>query len=256
MPTVTLLAKGYGATNRRIIEGILRSKLEGLKVRIRIVNATERGWIQLCVEGEDESVALRFLQKEIGICPENLQNVEAGSIFTGRLVSLEKSTEKLFVDVGVFSPNVVDAGIPLSHLQALLMDGRKEKLNSIVRLFNFCENLPMIIEISGLDENSQRLKATIAEEQLSRYDFWMRSLLDRLVILGVSLTQVRHAVKALGLSRDIVKTEQLGLLEYAAECKLGTDAAGLISRIGKALPSAKFSLFCPRKIQQVYARAR
>jgi len=40
----------------------------------------------------------------------------------------------------------------------------------------------------------------------------------------------------------------LGLFEHAIVCKLGTDAAGLIPKIGKKLWSAKFSVFSPKRI--------
>jgi hypothetical protein len=33
-------------------------------------------------------------------------------------------------------------------------------------------------------------------------------------------------------------------------CKLGTDAAGLISKIGRILKSAKFAVFNPKKIME------
>jgi hypothetical protein len=39
------------------------------------------------------------------------------------------------------------------------------------------------------------------------------------------------------------------MFEHALTCKLGTDAAGLIPKIGKKLPSATFSIFNGRRIQ-------
>ena len=42
--------------------------------------------------------------------------------------------------------------------------------------------------------------------------------------------------------------ESLGLFEYALTCKLGTDAAGLIPRIGKILKTAKLTVFNPKRI--------
>jgi hypothetical protein len=41
----------------------------------------------------------------------------------------------------------------------------------------------------------------------------------------------------------------LGLFEHALVCKLGTDAVGLISKVGRGLRNARFVVFSPRKIR-------
>jgi hypothetical protein len=73
-------------------------------------------------------------------------------------------------------------------------------------------------------------------------------LLDRLLILGASYSEVETAVKIAEVNRDIVYIEQLGMLEHALVCKLGTDAAGLIPKVGKILGRASLSVFNPRRI--------
>jgi hypothetical protein len=40
------------------------------------------------------------------------------------------------------------------------------------------------------------------------------------------------------------------MFEHALTCKLGTDAAGLIPKIGKKLPSATFSVFNASRIER------
>jgi hypothetical protein len=42
----------------------------------------------------------------------------------------------------------------------------------------------------------------------------------------------------------------MGMFEHALTCKLGTDAAGLISKIGRKLRNARFTVFNPRKIRK------
>jgi hypothetical protein len=39
------------------------------------------------------------------------------------------------------------------------------------------------------------------------------------------------------------------MFEHALVCKLGTDAAGLISKLGRILRSARFAVFNPRRIR-------
>jgi hypothetical protein len=55
------------------------------------------------------------------------------------------------------------------------------------------------------------------------------------------------AVAQAGLNRDVIDVETLGMFEHALVCKLGTDAAGLIGRVGRKLRKAKFTVFNPKK---------
>lgn len=248
MSTVTLLTKVYNGFQLRLVDNFLKSTLKGLRVKTETCEVTPRGWVQIAVSGEDEKVALRYLADEIGLCPTRLENVEKNAVLNGRLTSMGKSKNELSVDIGVSSPEVVDATIPLQQLQAQLVDGRKVALKKIVELFGFCENLPLITKVSGTSEDKSHIEAMLSERQLTRLKGWTTSLLDRLMIMGSSDYEVRLALKRASLKRDVVSVESLGLFEHAVVCKLGTDAKGLIPRIGRNLRNADFSIFSPKKI--------
>lgn len=248
MPTVTLLAKTYGGFHQEAFDKILKPMLKGLEVETKICGVTSRGWIQVAVSGEDENAALRYLADEIGLCPTYLSNVEKFSTMKGCVTALNKGKDKLYVDVGVFSPNTIDAAIPLQRLQAQLVDGRKFALKKLVELFGFCENLPLTVKVCGIDEENGQIEAMLSEKQLRTHEKWIKSLLDRLIILGAPVSQVRWALKTEKCNRDVIDIESLGLFEHALVCKLGTDARGLIPKIGKTLKNANLSVFTPRKI--------
>jgi hypothetical protein len=248
MTTVTLFAKTTGASQTKHAENHLQSLLEGLKVDAKIVGAADCGWIQVALSGEDEKIALNFLTREVGLCPERLENVKRFSTVTGRITALTHCEDRLAVDVGVFSPDVIHATVPLQSLQAQLVDGRKVALRNIVELFGFSGSLPLSVKILGVDYEERRIEAVLADKQLAKYGEWMRSLLDRLTVLGASRENVESALERAESKRDVVAVESLGLFEQAIVCKLGTDAAGLIPRIGRALSYATFSVFSPRRI--------
>ena len=253
MPTVTLFAKAYN--NRRLdnFDKNLKSTLEGLKVEVKTCGATARGWIQISVSGEDENVALRYLDDRIGLCPASLDNINRFSTIKGRITNLDKSRNELRVDMGVFSPSIYDAVIPLARLQAQLVDGRKISLKEIVELFGFCENLPFTVKIDSVDRDKSLIEAEVAEKQRRQYIAWTESLLDRLFILGTSLSGIELAVEEAGFNRDVVNIEPLGGFEYAVVCKLGTDAVGLIPKLGSALKRQRLRPFIP---QRIVARCR
>jgi hypothetical protein len=248
MPTVTLLIKVYNDFQLKLIDKFLKGKLEGLKVKTEIRGITSRRWVQTTVLGEDERVAQHYLADEIGLCPTRLESLRKFSTIRGRIISLNKSRIELYVDIGVFSPDVIDAAIPLQHLQAQLVDGRKISLKKIAELFGFCEKLPLSVKIQNVDKDSRRIETMLSERQISQYKGWTKSLLDRLIVLGASFHEVMLAVKQTRCNRDIINIETLGFLEHAIVCKLGTDAVGLIPKIGRKLGKASFSVYNPREI--------
>jgi len=248
MPTVTLLAKAYNNFQLKQFDKNSISAFEGLKVETKICGVTSRGWVQIAVSGEDENVALHYLSDRIGLCPADLENVKKFSTIKGYLTAPSKSKNELYIDIGLFSPRIVDAEIPLQRLQAQLADGRKVSLGKLVELYGFHENLPVTIKITCVDEGRGRIEAELAERQQRLYSDWTRSMLDRLLIIGASHDQIKSVLERAGFSRDVVNIEPLGIFEHAVVCKLGTDAAGLIPRIGKNLSEAAFSIYKPRRI--------
>jgi hypothetical protein len=232
------------------IERLFASSFEGLDVETKILGVAADRWVQVSIAGSDEGIASNYIAKKIGFCPVSLGEIKRFSTLKGYVTSVEKSREELLVDVGVFEPETAYATVPLSHLQAQLVDGRKIALEKIAELFGFAEGLPISIKIAKLNAEERHVEAEISANQVEKYVLWRESLLDKLIVLGASLHDVKRALHATGLNRDVVGVEPMGMFEHALTCKLGTDAAGLISKIGRNLRSARFTVFNPRKIRE------
>jgi hypothetical protein len=226
----------------------LKSLLSGLKARARILGVDPLGWVRISISGEDENVAVRYLADNIGLCPTGLEKIRKYSTFKGYVTNPSKSKNELWVDIGLSSPSHVEAAVPLGRLQAQLGDGRKMALRTMTEFFGFCENLPLHIRVTSVEFEKRHVDAELSEKQQEQFAGWTRSLLDRLLILGASYDEVNLAIRRAELSRDVVKVESLGMFEHAVLCKLGTDATGLIPKIGKSLRRAVFSVFNPRNI--------
>jgi hypothetical protein len=249
MTTLTLLARVHSVSQLNQIGEALKLSLEGLDVEAKILGTVADRWVQIALSGEDEGVATNYIAKEIGFCPTNFGNIKKSSTLKGYVTSFEKSTEELAVDVGVSQPKTIHATIPLSHLQAQLVDGRKVALRKMGELFGFCENLPLNIKVTRVNEKESRIEAELSARQIEKYRMWREALLDKLIVLSITLREVKDALEYAKLNRDIISVEPLGILEHALTCKLGTDAAGLIPKIGRLLKNAKFAVFNPRKIR-------
>lgn len=250
MTTITLLEKEYGSFSSQALETTLLSMCKGLRANIRVQGKTTRDWIRIEIKGEDESVALKLLDREIGLAPVSADEVGRFSAVRGKVIDSEKSAIELHVDVGVFSPRVCEAVIPLQRLQAQLVDGKNLPLQRIITLFCLHDFVPLYVKIITDLKRKSWWNAELSEKQLSRFSDWLSSSLDRLIVLGASRSEVEEAAKRTGHFRDLVKIDPLGALEHVIICKLGTDAVGLIPKFGPHLRRASFVPFSPRRIKE------
>lgn len=248
MTTHTLLTPIYNSHQLRQLDLILEDLLGDLSVETKVLGTQAGRWVQLEVSGEDETIAIKLLEREAGgFCPVSLENIKKFATLNGYVVGLAKSASELVLDVGVFEPKPTYAAIPLSRLQASLVGKQEVSLKKLAELWGISDNLPLELKVLEVDAQNSRLEVDLQTSQVHRLTQWRDSLLDRLIVLGASKNELNTAVMQERLNRDIIDTETLGIFEHALVCKLGTDAAGLIGRIGRRLRKARFTVFNPKQ---------
>jgi hypothetical protein len=241
MTTVTLLAKAPHTTLLKQIDSLLQLEFEELDVQAKVLGTPKNRWVQVSLSGEDEVIAANFLRKKIGLCPASLDNIEDGAELMGYISKVDLSKEEVMVDVGVFEPVPVQAPLSLACLRTQLFGGAKVDLKKIAQVYALAEGLPVYVRVTKPVEGG--LLAELAPQQIQKLQGWKESLLDRLIVLGVSKEAVEAVLERTHLNRDVIDVEGLGLFEYALTCKLGTDAAGLIPRLGRYMRYGVFVVF-------------
>lgn len=255
MTAVTLLEKAYGSFSARSFEATMSALCKDLRVKTVVRSTADHGWIQIDVTGEDEAAALSLLDEEIGVAPSSAEKVRNLSVLRGRVLDSARSKTELYVDIGVLKPEFHVAVIPLWRLQSQLDDGRNLLLNRLAELFCLCDYVPLNVKILEDPCLEQRFwEAELSELQLSKFSGWLASNLDRLIVLGAMRDEVEEAVVRAHHFRDVLRIEKLGTLEHAVVCKLGTDAVGLVPKLGPRLAAASLVPFSPRRIRQVIDR--
>jgi hypothetical protein len=252
MVTLTLPIKAYRTYQLKLVDKFLKSTLRELQVETKINDITPSRQIQVTISGADEKAASHYVTEEIGQCPTRIEDVRRFSTYKGHLTSTRKNRSELGVDIGISSPEMIEAKILLQQLQAQLCDGRKVSLEKISELFGFCENFPVTIKISSIDKEKKQVEAMFSGTQTSQFENWTRSLLDRLIVIGSSSQEITLALNRARLNRDVIDVEYLGLFEHAVVCKLGTDGKGLIPKVGKSLHNASLSIFSPKRIVEFF----
>ncbi|MCW4000537.1 MAG: DUF2110 family protein [Candidatus Bathyarchaeota archaeon] len=244
MTTFTLMVKTYHGSQLKAVDELLQSQFEDLEVEFKVLGNTPGHWVQISVAGEDEVVATSFIRKEIGICPVSAEDVEAGSVLKGYVAKVE--AERLLVDVGVLEPKPLYATVSLAALQRQLLGGKGVALKKFAEAYAIVEGLPLSVRVTSKD--AEGLQAELAEAQVGRFLAWQQSLLDRLVVLRASKELVNGTLERTRLDRDVFDVEALGLFEFALTCKLGTDAAGLIPKVGRYMRYAVFVVFNSKRL--------
>ncbi len=248
MTVLTLLVKASHGGQLKQIDDLLQAQFEDLDVEVKVLGNPVNRWVQVSLEGEDEGVASSYVTKEFGICPTNLENAKSREVLKGYISKVDQNKQELKVDVGVFEPKVIQARVPLASLQAQLVGGREVGLKKIVEVFGLAEGLPLSVKVtSQSEEEAEDLNAELSVEQVERLHAWQQSLLDRLIVLGASKDLVESVLERTRLNRDVIDVEGLGVFEHALTCKLGTDAAGLIPRIGRYMRYSVFVVFNAKK---------
>ena len=243
MSEVVILQKASRSSLERFKEA-LRRMCGGLRVKFSNFHNVTNGWIKVKVNGEDEKAAINLLAREIGLAPVSANNVTRFSVWSGRIIFSRRS--KLLIDIGVFSPNPIYASIPLSRLQAQLVDGEECDLDEISELYGLVDGIPL--EIRVVTVKATEFEAELTQEQMRLYHRWIDSRLDRLIVLGSTYEEVVEAIRKARFVSDVTTVASLGMLEQLIVCKLGTDAAGLIRRLGRRLRYSTLVCFSPRNI--------
>ncbi len=239
MTDITLLVKAFHGGQLKQIDELLREQFGDLDVEVKVLGNSTNKWAQVSVLGEDETVAASYIKKEIGICPVTLDNVDQDSVLKGYVSRID--SDKIVVDVGVFEPKVTQATIALTSLQMHLAGGKEVSLQKITQSYAICEGVPISVKV--VSKEAGNLQAELSPEQVEKFQNWQQSLLDRLIILRASKDLVTSVLERTRLDRDVIDVEVLGLFEYALTCKLGTDATGLIPRVGRYMRNAVFVVF-------------
>jgi len=250
MATLTLLEKFYGPAEEdglKFFQRFLFSVSSGLEASVKIADKTRRNWIQVEASGSDVTVLTNYLAQKSGLAPVSFDKLACPSELRGRIIDAGKVGYGLYVDIGVSSPETVDALIPLHTLRKQLVEDRKISTHKIIDAFCLHDNLPVKIRLTKITPD-KKLEAELSDEQLTLFHNWLSSGLERIIALGVSSEMIENALKKSDSARDIIKIERLGFLEQALLCKLGTDAPGMINKLGRHLPRIPLYAFSSKKV--------
>ena len=199
------------------------------------------------VQGSDAEFLVELIRTEMRLAPRNLSEIEVGDNFKSYVSGVDKDRQSVQVEIGPVSSNL-NCRVTGEALRAQLCDGRDVSVEKIARSFCFEECVPVLVRITRIDPNRKQIEAWISDDQITRFEQWRHERVHRIIAAGGSQNEIREAIRLSSTDRDIIEIEGLSFTTSALVCKLGTDAPGIIARIGRYMSNFKLHTFLPERV--------
>jgi hypothetical protein len=213
------------------LRNTLLNQAKGLDVESEF--SVEGYWLQIRAKGEDADAFLNLVKQEYGETPISRSNLEKWDIVNGFVTGAGRIGYGVYVDIGIREPAPKDALFPLHRMRAQLAEGEPKSAREILDTNALVDYVPIKMVVTDLD--GENISVELDDESRELLVSWRKYPFDRVIVVGADKTLVENAVRTSGLQGDIVKVESLSLFVQSILCKIGTDAPGVIAKIGSRL---------------------
>jgi len=214
-----------------LLRNNLVKQAKGLNVESEF--SLEGYWLQIRVKGEDADAFLNLVKHEYGVAPVSRSNLEKWDLVNGFVTGAGRIGYGVYIDIGIREPAPKDALFPLHRMRAQLGDGEAKSSREILDANALVDYVPLKMIVMELE--GENISVELSDEARDRLVSWRRYPFDRVIVVGADKAQAENAVRVSGLQSDIVKVESLSLFVQSLLCKIGTDAPGVIAKIGSRL---------------------
>ncbi len=223
----------------RILRKALEKEARGLHVDWQF--SSSHGWLEVAARGEDSEAFINLLGRKFGNAPHESSRIQKWDVLKGFVTASGKVGFGVYVDLGVVEPVRKDALYPLHRMRAQLADGVPKSCRDIVEENALADYIPMKVLVTGTD--GEKLSVELSDETRELLLYWKKLPFDRVLAIGVGKEEAERAVRSARLHYDIIKVEPLSLVVQCLLCKIGTDAPGIITKIGGLLRGARLASF-------------
>ena len=199
------------------------------------------GWAQIEVTGEDSEIVSELVSSRFGRAYTELRALELPGVFEAEITGSNERGLKF--DVGFGSVNCI---IPTSNLVAQLADGKATQLRQLLECYCLYPGVKISVRAARTRDNE--LEAWLSDREIGRLARWITTGLDRIQAFDCYRQEAESVVVKTHSTRDVIAVESITLTIQSIVCKLGTDAVGLIPKLGHVLLKQKLRPFLPKKI--------
>jgi len=239
------LRRGDLPTGLSYLNDLLKDLATGLHIRQRTVGVTERGLIKLEIGGEDEEAFREIINRRFGIATIDFSNLELSDIRRGFIIDSGKVGYGLYVDMGIMTPKPIDGLYPLHSIRAQLLEGQQLPIRQIIKKYHFYDDFPLEVRIAKIRQG--KVEVELSDKQRESINEWSALPFDRVIIYHALPGDLHSAIKSSGIERDLARVENLSLTTHLLTCKIGTQAPGIVAKLGPRLKRSDLFVFRPEK---------
>ena len=214
-----------------LLQRTIARMAQGLKVEWK--SSVDHGWLSIATKGDDAEAFESLLKKELGQSPVQLSGVEKWDVWKGFITGAGQVGYGVYVDLGIRKPRPKDALYPLHRMRAQLADGKPEPAKQILTVNALTDYLPVKVTVTEIDQD--KVTVELADETLERMMSWQKYPFDRIILVGLTNAEAESLVRQMRLSTDIIEVGRLSLFVQQYVLKIGTQAPGIIAKIGGRL---------------------
>jgi len=244
---LTLLEHPTTSTSKvfqsRLEEEIGQLKGE-LDAGISLYIPSRNGWTQVGITGEDCEIVAELIANKFALAHLNINDIELQGNYQAEIMGTSGSG--LNFDMGIERGHI-ECVVPNSNLNAQLADGKNLLLRHVVECYCLYPGMKIAVRISR--KTDHEIEGWLADSFIDRLDDWIKTGLDRILVFECFRKEAESSVLKAHLTRDVIAVDSLSLTVQSIVCKLGTDAVGLIPKLGHILRNQPLKPFQPKKIK-------
>jgi len=218
---------------------VITKEAEGLAVEFSM--KVEKGWITVQAKGEDAEAFSNLLKKKYGERPAQASKVERWDVLRGFVTGAGRVGYGVYVDVGITEPTSKDALYPLHRMRAQLSDGRQASAREILAENALVDDFPMRVIVTGSD--GEKTTVELSDESQEGFVSWRNHPWDRVIAVGLTHSQALRSLREMGAEADIISVDPLSLFVQSFVLKVGTEAPGIIARMGRRLRGVSLAAY-------------
>jgi hypothetical protein len=216
-----------------------------LSASAKLAGFSATGWAEVGIEGEDSEILQEIVSRKFGRAQTNLSQVEAQGNYSGIINNVG---DGLNVDIGVEKPAQIRVGVGSRALRAQLCDGKPLPAKQIAEHYCMHPGWGLSVRITRMEPAARILEGWLSDSQIQIFSDAMATRLEQIRVFDCTRQRLESALRRANLERDVISLQSNTLTTHSVVCKLGTDAIGLIPKLGSMLRKSELRPFLPKRI--------
>jgi len=232
------------------LEARLRRLASDLEVSVQLEGVTRNGFPTIGVKGPDLEAYTELIRRKLGTAPADQSEIEVDDNFKAYATSINTRRQSIEIEIGPISTNF-RSEIRKGALTAQLCDGRSFPVERIAQTYCIQEGVPVHVRVTSIDTELKEIEVWLSDDQVTRFEEWRRQRFHRIIAVGGFQDRIREAIRLSKVERDVIEVDELSLTAHSLVCKLGTEAPGIIAKIGRYIGGFKLYAFLPDRVDKV-----